>query len=104
MEGLVYFLQLKIAISFYRSVFASARIKPETYDPTEEIEKLNDGDQIILNDVIKIINEHGGKKNLDIIITSELKKQNYYKEDWQIHYAKERIKKLLLNVIKDNEK
>jgi len=52
---------------------------------------------------MKIINEHDEKQDLDIIITSELKKQNYYKEDWQIHYAKERIKKILLHVTKDKK-
>ena len=93
----VFCLIIFIKYTFWKTVFG-IRIVPK-----EKNIELNKNELHIFNDLITkpTIKEYLTKGDIDKIIESELKKLNDYKEGWQIHYAKDRIKEAITKHFKN---
>lgn len=87
------------AVRFWRSVARKAGV------PTEEYHlELEGEEKAIFNEMMALpnIKELSIGNKIDEIIKEKVLSKNYLKEDWQIHYAKERIKNAIIKQVGSN--
>jgi len=67
-----------------------------------ELEKI---EKEIFNELIVWLknNQNLAKEEIEKEIVKRVKEKNYLKEDWQVHYAKERIKDELVGILKSKK-
>lgn len=80
------------------SSYSDKDVKRINFNKNNKQELLNDAEHIIYNNLItKIKEDIELKSDLDVLIIDEIKKSNYFNEEWQMHYAKERIENAIKN-------
>lgn len=99
--GWMFFAVIAInAIRFWRGIGRRVGIPPTAEYNIE----LDEKEKTIFNEIVILpnIKELSANKKIDEIIKEKILSKNYCKEDWQINYAKERIRNAIIKQINPN--